>query len=75
MHPEATIIVTVPMALAVVAIICISTVAMLILSGLFAPTLRHKINALQQMEPAELVVAVPVAPVSTCAWLRTAVDL
>jgi putative phosphoribosyl transferase len=28
------------------------------------------INALGQMKPAELVVAVPVAPASTCAWLR-----
>ena len=32
------------------------------------------INALQQMKPAELVVAVPVAPASACAWLRTTVD-
>jgi putative phosphoribosyl transferase len=32
------------------------------------------INALHQMSPAKLVVAVPVAPASTCAWLRTAVD-
>ena len=32
------------------------------------------ISALQQMKPAELVVAVPVAPVSTCAWLRTVVN-
>ena len=32
------------------------------------------INALQQMRPTKLVVAVPVAPASTCAWLRTAVD-
>ena len=32
------------------------------------------INALQQMKPAKLVVAVPVAPASTCAWLRSALD-
>lgn len=32
------------------------------------------INALQQMKPARLVVAVPVAPPSTCAWLRNGVD-
>ncbi len=32
------------------------------------------INALQQMKSAKLVVAVPVAPASTCAWLRKLVD-
>ena len=32
------------------------------------------INALRQMKPAGLVVAVPVAPASACAWLRTTVD-
>ena len=32
------------------------------------------IQALRQMKPAELVVAVPVAPASTCAWLRRLVD-
>ncbi len=32
------------------------------------------INALQQMKPAKLVVAVPVAPASTCAWLKNLVD-
>jgi putative phosphoribosyl transferase len=32
------------------------------------------INALRQMKPGKLVVAVPVAPASTCAWLRTLVD-
>jgi putative phosphoribosyl transferase len=32
------------------------------------------INALQQMKPAKLVVAVPVAPPATCTWLRTEVD-
>ncbi len=32
------------------------------------------INALQQMKPAKLVVAVPVAPPATCTWLRTVVD-
>ena len=32
------------------------------------------INALQQMKPARLVVAVPVAPPATCTWLRTEVD-
>ena len=32
------------------------------------------INALQQMKPANLVVAVPVAPPATCTWLRTVVD-
>ena len=32
------------------------------------------INALRQMKPAELVLAVPVAPASTCAWLRPEVD-
>lgn len=32
------------------------------------------IQALQQVKPAEFVVAVPVAPASTCAWLKTAVD-
>jgi putative phosphoribosyl transferase len=32
------------------------------------------INALQQMKPARLVVAVPVAPPSTCSWLRREVD-
>jgi putative phosphoribosyl transferase len=32
------------------------------------------INALRQMKPAALIVAAPVAPPSTCAWLRTVVD-
>lgn len=32
------------------------------------------INALQQMKPAKLVIAVPVAPPATCNWLRTLVD-
>lgn len=32
------------------------------------------IHALHQMTPAKLVVAVPVAPPSTCRWLRTVVD-
>ena len=32
------------------------------------------IQALQQMKPALLVLAVPVAPQSTCAWLRPFVD-
>ena len=32
------------------------------------------INALRQMKPAKLVLAVPVAPQSTCAWLKTQVD-
>jgi putative phosphoribosyl transferase len=32
------------------------------------------INALQHMHAKKLVVAVPVAPASTCAWLRTQVD-
>jgi len=32
------------------------------------------IDALQQMKPAKLVVAVPVAPPATCRWLRTEVD-
>jgi putative phosphoribosyl transferase len=32
------------------------------------------ILALRQMQPAELIVAVPVAPASTCAWLRGSVD-
>ena len=32
------------------------------------------INALQQMKPAKLVIAVPVAPPATCNWLRTVVD-
>jgi putative phosphoribosyl transferase len=32
------------------------------------------INALRQMNPAAIVVAVPVAPASTYAWLRTLVD-
>ncbi|MHB1702540.1 MAG: phosphoribosyltransferase family protein [Acidobacteriaceae bacterium] len=32
------------------------------------------INALHQMKPAKLIVAVPVAPTSTCAWLRKLVD-
>jgi putative phosphoribosyl transferase len=32
------------------------------------------INALRQMNPGKLVVAVPVAPPSTSAWLRTVVD-
>ena len=32
------------------------------------------INALQQMKPAKLVTAVPVAPPATCNWLRTVVD-
>lgn len=50
MHPEATIIVTVPLALAVIAIICISTVAMLILRGLFAPTLRYRICSTEPLQ-------------------------
>jgi putative phosphoribosyl transferase len=32
------------------------------------------IRALQEMRPASLVLAVPVAPASTCAWLRREVD-
>jgi putative phosphoribosyl transferase len=32
------------------------------------------INALQHMKPGRLVVAVPVAPASTCSWLRREVD-
>jgi putative phosphoribosyl transferase len=32
------------------------------------------IRALREMMPAELVLAVPVAPASTCAWLRREVD-
>jgi putative phosphoribosyl transferase len=32
------------------------------------------ISALRQMKPAELVLAVPVAPRSTCAWLKGLVD-
>ena len=32
------------------------------------------ISALRQMKPANLVLAVPVAPASTCAWLRSEVD-
>ncbi len=32
------------------------------------------ISALRQMKPAKLVLAVPVAPASTCAWLRPEVD-
>jgi len=32
------------------------------------------IQALHQMEPAKLILAVPVAPPSTCAWLRPLVD-
>ena len=32
------------------------------------------ISALRQMKPAKLVVAVPVAPASTCAWLRNHLD-
>lgn len=32
------------------------------------------ICALRQMKPASLVLAVPVAPVATCAWLKTEVD-
>lgn len=32
------------------------------------------INALRIMKPAAIVVAVPVSPASTCAWLRTVVD-
>jgi putative phosphoribosyl transferase len=32
------------------------------------------IHALRLMQPASLVVAVPVAPASTCTWLRTLVD-
>jgi putative phosphoribosyl transferase len=32
------------------------------------------IQALRQMKPAKLIVAVPVAPASTCAWLRGLVD-
>jgi putative phosphoribosyl transferase len=32
------------------------------------------ISALRQMQPAQLVLAVPVAPPSACAWLKTQVD-
>src|SRR6185437_15144257 len=32
------------------------------------------ISALRQMKPAKLVLAVPVAPASSCAWLRPEVD-
>jgi putative phosphoribosyl transferase len=32
------------------------------------------IRALREQKPARLVVAVPVAPASTCAWLRREVD-
>ncbi len=37
-------------------------------------SMRAAINALRQMKPARLVVAVPVAPQSTCKWLRREVD-
>jgi putative phosphoribosyl transferase len=32
------------------------------------------IRALRQMQPAALILAVPVAPASTCAWLQRSVD-
>lgn len=32
------------------------------------------IQALRPMKPAEIIVAVPVAPATTCTWLRTLVD-
>ena len=32
------------------------------------------VQALRQMNPSTLVIAVPVAPPSTCSWLRTRVD-
>ena len=32
------------------------------------------VRALREMRPAALVLAVPVAPASTCAWLRREVD-
>lgn len=37
-------------------------------------SMRAAINALRQMKPAQLVVAVPVAPQSTCKRLRSEVD-
>jgi putative phosphoribosyl transferase len=37
-------------------------------------SMRAAINALRQMKPARIVVAVPVAPVSTCNRLRPEVD-
>jgi len=37
-------------------------------------SMRAAINALRQMQPAQLVVAVPVAPQSTCKRLRSEVD-
>jgi putative phosphoribosyl transferase len=37
-------------------------------------SMRAAINALRQMKPAQLVVAVPVAPLSTCNRLRCEVD-
>ena len=32
------------------------------------------VSALREMKPAMLLVAAPVAPASTCAWLRRMVD-
>jgi putative phosphoribosyl transferase len=32
------------------------------------------VRALREMRPAGLVLAIPVAPASTCAWLRREVD-
>jgi putative phosphoribosyl transferase len=32
------------------------------------------VSALREMQPATIIVAAPVAPVSTCAWLRRIVD-
>ncbi len=37
-------------------------------------SMHAAVSALRQMNPASLIVAAPIAPESTCAWLRTSVD-
>lgn len=50
MHLEAMIPVTVPMAFAIIAGICICTIFLMILGGLFAPTLRYRVCSTEPLQ-------------------------
>ena len=50
MHLEAMILVTVPMAFAIIAVICISTISLMILGGPFALTLRYRVCSTEPLQ-------------------------
>ena len=50
MHLEAMIPVTVPMAFAIIAGICICTIFLMILGGLFAPTVRYRVCSTEPLQ-------------------------